>query len=274
MRPLRRPAGAVGCAMLALVLGAAIAGPWIRPVDPLRQMLTAGGIFQPPTGTNPFGTDNLGRDLLVRVLYGVRLSLALSMTAVGIGSALGVLIGATAGMARGWWDLIAMRSMDALLAFPVLVLAIAVSVALGRGPLGVIIAVASVNVPIFARLARAQALRIMSQPYMTAAEILGCGRVRRLFLHLLPNMANPLVVQASVSLSFAIVIEAGLSFLGLGIQAPRPALGLMIAEGRAYIGIAPHMILFPSLGIILTVIGFNLIGDALAQAADPRGRTA
>ena len=170
----------------------------------------------------------------------------------------------------GWWDRIAMRVIDALLAFPVLVLAIAVAVAFGRGATGIVFAVAFANVPIFARLARAQGMRLCGLPFMAATEIMGCSFGRRLFRHLLPNMINSLVVQASVSLSFAVLIEAGLSFLGLGVQPPRPALGLMIAEAKAYIGMAPFLVLFPAMAIVLTVVGFNLLGDALAEATDPR----
>jgi peptide/nickel transport system permease protein len=160
--------------------------------------------------------------------------------------------------------------MDALMAFPVLILAIAVAVAFGRGPQGIVVAVAFVNVPIFARLARSQTLRIVAMPYMTAAEILGCSLWRRLWRHLIPNLFNPLIVQGTISLSFAVLIEAGLSFLGLGVQAPRPALGLMIAEAKAFIGIAPHLVLFPSLGIVAIVVALNLVGDAFAEATDPR----
>lgn len=267
-RVLRLPMGTVGAAVLALVLVAALGAPWLAPADPLRQDLLA--ILKPPSAAHPFGTDNLGRDVLSRVLHGTRLSLALAGAAVAIGAAAGTLIGATAALSGGWWDRVAMRAMDAFLAFPVLVLAIAVSVALGRGPTGVIVAVAFVNVPIFARLARAQGLRLAAMPFMTAVELIGAGYARRLFRHLLPNMRNALVVQGSISLSFAVLIEAGLSFLGLGIQAPRPALGLMIAEAKAYIALAPTLVLYPSLAIVLTVMGFNLLGDALAEATDPR----
>lgn len=272
-RVIRTPMGAIGAVVLAFVVIGAIGAPFLAPHDPLRQLLRANTIFQPPSPAHLFGTDNLGRDIFSRVLHGIGISVWLAASAVGIGISVGVLIGAVAGMMGGWIERGTMRAMDALLAFPVLVLAIAVAVAFGRGPLGVVIAVAFVNVPIFARLARGQTLKILAMPYMTAAEIMGCSFPRRLFRHLLPNMLNPIVVQGSVSLSFAVLIEAGLSFLGLGIQAPRPALGLMIAEAKAFIAIAPHMVLFPSVAIILTVVGFNLLGDALAEATDPRRRS-
>lgn len=269
-RIARLPTGAAGLTVLGFVVACALLGVTLARYDPLAQQLTPANILRPPTAQHVFGTDHLGRDVLSRVLYGMRISLGLAVGAVALGGSLGVLVGATTAMVRGWWDRIAMRVVDALLAFPVLVMAIAVAVAFGRGPLGVVFAVAFVNVPIFARLARAQGLRLCGLPFMDASEIMGCGFARRLFRHLLPNMLNSLVVQASVSLSFAVLTEAGLSFLGLGMQPPRPALGLMIAEAKAYIGIAPSMVLFPSLAIVLTVVGFNLLGDALAEATDPR----
>ncbi len=266
----RLPMGAAGIVLLGLVTACAVLAWRFAPYDPLAQQLTPATILQPPTAGHPFGTDNLGRDVLSRVLFGLRISLGLAVGAVALGGSLGVVVGATAAMAGGWWDRIAMRVIDALLAFPVLVLAIAIAVAFGRGATGIVFAVAFANVPIFARLARAQGMRLCGLPFMAATEIMGCGFGRRLFRHLLPNMVNSLVVQASVSLSFAVLIEAGLSFLGLGVQPPRPALGLMIAEAKAYIGMAPFLVLFPSLAIVLTVVGFNLLGDALAEAADPR----
>lgn len=264
------PMGAIGGALLAIVLCAAILGPLVVPGDPLRQFLRPDRIFLPPAADALFGTDNLGRDVLARVLAGMRLSLALATAAVAIGLTIGAALGAFAGLVGGIADRIIVRAMDALMAFPVLILAIAVAVAFGRGPQGIVVAVAFVNVPIFARLARSQTLRIVAMPYMTAAEILGCSLWRRLWRHLIPNLFNPLIVQGTISLSFAVLIEAGLSFLGLGVQAPRPALGLMIAEAKAFIGIAPHLVLFPSLGIVAIVVALNLVGDAFAEATDPR----
>jgi peptide/nickel transport system permease protein len=269
-RVVASPMGVIGTALLALVLVAAFLGPHAVSADPLRQVLRPDRIFLPPAPDALFGTDNLGRDVLARVLAGMRLSLALAVVAVAIGLASGAALGAFAGLVGGIADRIIVRAMDALMAFPVLILAIAVAVAFGRGPQGIVVAVAFVNIPIFARLARSQTLRVVSMPYMTAAEILGCSLWRRLWRHLAPNLFNPLIVQGTVSLSFAVLIEAGLSFLGLGIQAPRPALGLMIAEAKAFIGIAPHLVLFPSLGIVAIVVALNLVGDAFAEATDPR----
>jgi peptide/nickel transport system permease protein len=269
-RIARLPTGAIGMVLLGLTLAAALGAPWLASHDPLHQQLSANTILQRPSAEHLFGTDNLGRDIFSRVLFGMRLSMGLALTAVLIGIGLGVMIGATASMVGYWWDRVAMRTMDALLAFPVLVLAIAVAVAFGRGPAGVIFAVAFVNVPIFARLARAQGLRILGFPFMAATQVMGCSFLRRLFRHLLPNIMNAILVQSSVSLSFAVLIEAGLSFLGLGIQAPRPALGLMIAEAKAYISLAPLMVLFPALALVLMVVAFNLLGDALAEVTDPR----
>lgn len=271
-RLLVTPKGAIGAVLLIIVLIAGLGAPWLAPHDPLALNMGMDTVFQGATLAHPFGTDNLGRDILSRVMHGIGLSLSVAAAAVFTGLAVGVLLGALAAMVGGLFERVIMRLMDALLAFPLLVLAIAVSVALGRGPAGVFLAVAFVNLPIFARLARGQALKIMTMPYVTAAELIGCSFGRRLFRHILPNLVNPVVVQGSVSLSFAVLIEAGLSFLGLGIQAPRPALGLMIAEAKAYIAIAPHMVLFPSLALMLIVVAFNLLGDALAEATDTRKR--
>lgn len=268
-RALRSPSGAVGAPLLLVVLVAGLGAPLLAPHDPLLTRLTQEGLFQPPSSAHPFGTDNLGRDILSRTLHGLGTSMAMAFGAVGLGVSLGTLVGAAAALRGGWADRIAMRLMDALLAFPVLVLAIAISVALGRGAWGVILAVGFVNLPIFARLARGQTLRVNVTAYMTAARIMGCGFLRQLFVHVLPNVLNPIVVQASVSLSFAVLIEAGLSFLGLGIQPPQPALGLMIAEAKAYLAFAPHMVLFPSLAIVVAVMALNLLGDAMAEAGGP-----
>jgi peptide/nickel transport system permease protein len=264
------PMGIAGGSLLLLVLAAAVLGPLLSPHDPIKQFLRPDRIFLTPAGDALLGTDNLGRDVLARVLTGMRLSLTLAIIAVAIGLVVGAMIGAFAGLVSGTIDRVIVRAMDALMAFPVLILAIAVAVAFGRGAQGIVTAVAFVNVPIFARLARSQTLRIAAQPYMTAAEIMGCSLWRRLWRHLIPNLFNPLIVQGTVSLSFAALIEAGLSFLGLGIQAPQPALGLMIAEAKAFIGIAPHLVLFPSLGIVIIVVALNLMGDAFAEATDPR----
>jgi peptide/nickel transport system permease protein len=264
------PMGIAGGSLLLLVLTAAVLGPLLSPHDPIKQFLRPDRIFLTPAGDALLGTDNLGRDVLARVLTGMRLSLTLAIIAVAIGLVVGAMIGAFAGLVGGTIDRVIVRAMDALMAFPVLILAIAVAVAFGRGAQGIVTAVAFVNVPIFARLARSQTLRIAAQPYMTAAEIMGCSLWRRLWRHLIPNLFNPLIVQGTVSLSFAALIEAGLSFLGLGIQAPQPALGLMIAEAKAFIGIAPHLVLFPSLGIVIIVVALNLMGDAFAEATDPR----
>jgi peptide/nickel transport system permease protein len=163
-----------------------------------------------------------------------------------------------------------MRLSDALLAFPVLVLAISISITIGRGALAVTVAVAVVNIPIFTRLARAQTLRINGRQYMTAATLMGAGTAYKVRRHVIPNLINPFIVQLSVALSFAIIIEAGLSFLGLGIQPPTPDWGVMVATGKTYMTLAPHMLLVPAGAIFVTVLGLNLLGDAVSDALDPR----
>jgi len=271
-RVARSWTGGVGLALIGLVAASALLAPLLSPADPLAQQLSAGTIFQAPSAAHPFGTDNLGRDVLSRVLHGMRFSLGVALASVGIAVAIGLVAGTLAGTLGGWWDRALMRLVDSFLAFPVLILAIAISVALGRGAGGVILAIAFVNVPVFTRLARAQTLKIEQAQYMTAAVLMGSSLPTRILRHTLPNMLNPVLVQASVALSFAVLIESGLSFLGLGIPAPAPSLGLMIAEAKAYIALAPHMVAFPSLAIVVTVLGFNLLGDAAGDATDPRRR--
>jgi peptide/nickel transport system permease protein len=269
-RVLASPGGCIGVAVTATIALAALLAPVIAPADPFAQSLTRSDILQPPSLEHWLGTDALGRDMLSRILYGARVSLAIAGAALGIAVVLGVALGSTAGTLGGFRDRVVMRLMDSLLAFPLLVLAITISVALGRGAIGSVIAIAIVNLPIFTRLARGQALRINQQQYVTAAIVMGAGIAWRIWRHVIPNMLNPIVVQATVALSFAVLIESGLSFLGLGVQPPEPSWGLMVAEARNFMVLAPHLVFVPSAAIFATVLGLNLLGDALSDALDPR----
>jgi peptide/nickel transport system permease protein len=269
-RVLRSPMGFLGVAIFGIVLVAAIFAPLAVPYDPLAQDLTAQGVLQTPGSAHLLGTDSLGRDILSRILYGARTSLAIAGSAVGLSVVLGVLLGSTAASFGGWHERIIMRLTDSLLAFPLMVLAIAISVALGRGVIGAVIAIAATSTPTFTRLARGQTLRINSHQFMTAAVIMGGGFFSRLWRHVLPNMINPFIVQSAVALSFAVLTESGLSFLGLGVQPPTPSWGLMIAEARNYMALAPHILFFPAAAIFLTVLGINLLGDSLGNALDER----
>ncbi len=261
-------AGRVGVAIVGAVVVVAIFAPVISPYDPLTQDLT--GILKGPSARHLLGTDELGRDLLSRIFYGSRISLGIAASSVLLASVLGMLLGTAAASLGRWADRIIMRLVDALLAFPVLVLAIAVSIGVGRGALAVIVAIATVNTPVFTRLARAQTLRINQRQYMTAATLMGAGTARKVVRHVIPNLVNAFIVQGSVALSFAIIIEAGLSFLGLGVQAPTADWGVMVATAKIYMTLAPHMMLVPAGAIFVTVLGLNLLGDGLSDALDPR----
>jgi ABC-type dipeptide/oligopeptide/nickel transport system permease subunit len=261
-------AGRVGIAIVGAVVVIAIFAPLLAPYDPVSQDL--GGILKGPSARHLLGTDELGRDLLSRIFYGSRISLGIAASSVLVAALTGMLFGTAAASLGRWADGIIMRLVDALLAFPVLVLAIAVSIGVGRGALAVIVAIATVNTPVFTRLARAQTLRINERQYMTAATLMGAGTARKVVRHVIPNLVNAFIVQGSVALSFAIIIEAGLSFLGLGVQAPTADWGVMVATAKTYMTIAPHMMLVPAGAIFVTVLGLNVLGDAVSDALDPR----
>lgn len=264
------PQGCIGGLIIAVIIAAALCAPLIARYDPLQQDLSSTGILQGVSGHHILGTDDLGRDIFSRILYGGRISLFIAGAAVALAVVLGTALGTIAASAGDWWDVVIMRLMDALLAFPVLVLAIALSLAVGRGMLGLIVAVTVVNIPVFTRLTRAQVLHINTQQYITAATAIGAGAFYKIRHHVIPNLVNALIVQATVALSFAIIIEAGLSFLGLGVQAPDPDWGVMISTAETFMIVAPHMMLAPAGAIFLTVLGLNLLGDALSDALDPR----
>jgi peptide/nickel transport system permease protein len=269
-RVLATPQGWIGTLVTVLAVSVAIFAPFIAGHDPVQQDLTPQGILQGWSAGHLLGTDELGRDIFSRVVFGSRTSLSVAGTSVALAVALGIILGTSAGLLGRWWDRVIMRLTDALLAFPVLVLAIAISVALGRGLIGLILAVATVNTPIFTRLVRAQTLQIKERQYMIAATAMGASTIHKVVRHVLPNLVNALIVQATVALSFAIIIEAGLSFLGLGVQAPAPDWGTMIATAKAFMAYSPHMMLAPAGAIFVTVLGLNLLGDALSDALDPK----
>lgn len=268
-RLLTTPSGIAGALMVGVVAVACLLAPWLV-VDPLAQELTSGGVLQSPAAAHPMGTDQLGRDVLSRVLYGGRTTLMVAGAGLTVAIVLGVALGVVAGFYGRWADRVVMRLTDALLAFPLLILAIAVSAAFQRGAIGLVFALCAVNIPVFTRLARAQTLQIVQRQYVTAAVSVGAGAIHRMVRHVLPNMANVIIVQGTVALSFAIIIEAGLSFLGLGVQPPAPSWGGMIAEAKSFISRSPHLMLAPGLTIFVSVLGLNLLGDALGDALDPR----
>jgi ABC-type dipeptide/oligopeptide/nickel transport system permease subunit len=266
----RHRAALVGLGLLGVLLGLSLAAPLLTSADPERQQLARA--LQPVSREHPLGTDHLGRDMLARVLYGGRLSLLIGFLAVGIGLAVGVPLGALSGFQGGTTDLVIQRVADVLLSFPGFLLALSLVSVLGVGLQNVVIAVGVGAVPSFIRLVRASVLSIRAQTYVEAAEALGQRRLLIVFRHVLPNAMAPVIVQATLSLGSAILVAAGLGFLGLGVQPPTAEWGAMLGEGRQYIFRAPALTTFPGLAIFLAVLGFNLFGDGLRDALDPRLR--
>jgi peptide/nickel transport system permease protein len=267
----RNPLLPIGAALVALQAVAALAAPWIAPHDPNAQDILAR--FHAPDGTWLMGTDNFGRDTFARALYGYRTLFAISTLSVGFALALGGTIGVLAAWRGGWTDRIAMRLMDVLFAFPIILLAMGVIAILGPGAGGTAIAIGVVYTPIFARTLRAPALLLRDMEYVHAARSVGMAPGRILLRHLLPNLAPVLLVQASLSLSTAILVEASLSFLGLGTQPPTASLGRMLAESRNFLNLSPWPAVFSGAAILLAALGFNLLGDGLQDRLDPRLRS-
>jgi peptide/nickel transport system permease protein len=232
-----------------------------------------GNRLEPPSWSHPFGTDDLGRDILSRVILGASVSLKVGFLSVGLALVAGTLIGLVAGFYGRWVDDSLMRLMDMLFAFPAVLLAIAILAIRGPGTSNTIIAIAIVYVPIFARVTRASVLGVREEVYVRASRSVGASDFRLLTRHVLPNAAPPIIVQTSISLAFAVLAEAALSFLGLGTQPPNPSWGLMLAEGRGYIDLAWWLAFFPGMAIVITVLCFNLLGDGLRDVLDPRQRT-
>ena len=255
--------------LLALLLCAATAD-LIAPYDPLKQDLYDS--FAPPSAAHLLGTDDLGRDLLSRIIYGSRISLQAGVVSVGIALCSGVALGLLAGYAGGLVDQVVMRLMDMVLAFPTLVLALAITAALGPNLTNALIAIGIVSMPSFARLARAQTLGLRDIEFVEAARALGASPLRIVGRHILPSISAPLIVQASLSVAGAILAEASLSFLGLGTKPPAPAWGSMVSLGRGFLAMAPWIVFAPGAAIFLAVMGFNFLGDALRDWLDPRAR--
>lgn len=246
--------------------GALIEALYYSPTDPRFAPL------QSPSSDHLFGTDTLGRDILARVVYGAKVAMQVSVTAVVVAAVVGSLLGVFAGYSGGYAETVVMRFVDVMLGFPALVLAIGVVAALGFSLENVIIALGIVYVPQFARIGRSAALSVVQEEYVDAAEALGYSRRHVLLREVLPNCLSPLLVQASLLMAFAIIAEASLSFLGLGVQPPTPSWGGMVSTGSGYLTTAPWISVFPGAAIFLTVLGFNLVGDGLRDALDPHER--
>lgn len=246
----------------------AILAPWIAPHDPFRQDLYSR--LEEPGPGHIMGKDRLGRDILSRIIHGARISLAIGVTVVGISSAAGISIGLIAGYFGGRWDNLIMRICDVFLAFPGLLLAIALMAILGPGLQNVVLALSVMGWVGYARLVRGQVLSLKEREFVLAARALGLGNCRTMFLHILPNISGPVLVEMAFGMAGAITSEAGLSFLGLGAQPPTPSWGSMLNEGRLYMLIAPHLTVFPGLAIMMTILGLNFLSDGLRDRLDPR----
>jgi len=268
-RELRRgrlalPGAAVVCAFAL----AALLAPWLAPADPTRSDLA--NVLARPGAAHLLGTDELGRDMLSRIIHGARLSMLEGLFAVGLALALGLPLGLAAGYAGGTVDAVLMRVVDVLLAFPGVLLAVAVVSILGPGLWNAMVAVAIYSVPVFARLARGSTLAVKQEVYIEGCRALGMSNLRIVGRHVLPNIAAPLLVMAALRVAVAILTASSLSFLGLGAQPPTPEWGAMLSNGRNYVLIAPHLVIFPGLAILLLVLGLNLLQEGLREALDPR----
>jgi peptide/nickel transport system permease protein len=264
----RNRTGVVGASIILFFLVVTlIAVVWTPyPVDqPVLEMR-----LQPPSLDHPLGTDDVGRDLLTRLAVGARYSLIMGVVAIALASGVGVPLGLFAGYRSGWWDTGAMRVIDVLMILPTFVLAVAIVSVLGAGIWSVVLAVAVTTIPVFARLTRALALTLREQDFVAAARVAGARDTRILARHVFPNALPPLIVQASLGIGATILIASALGFLGLGVQPPTPEWGSMLSRGRSYMATSPHLVIFPGLAIALVVLGFNLLGDGLRDALDPR----
>jgi len=274
-RLVKHPGGMAGLFVTLCFCAVALLAPWLSPYDPLAQDLDRR--LQPPSRVHLLGTDDFGRDLLSRVIYGARISLTVGFVSIGIAVAGGLVLGLLAGFyTTGRWgkliDHAIMRSSDILLAFPTVLLAIAIVSAFGPGLRNAMLAIAIVYLPRFVRIVRASILVEKEQTYIEAGQALGVSNRRLLFRHLLPNAMSPVIVQATLGLAEAIIEAAALSFLGLGATPPTPEWGAMLSEGRSYLRLAPWVTFFPGMAIFLIVVSFNLLGDGLRDALDPRLR--
>lgn len=271
MHKLRTPKALLGFALVGLMVGIALLAPLFIPAERATQMVMTARL-QPPSWAFPLGTDQLGRDLLARVMLGARTSLTIALSAVGISILLGLPLGIVSGYYGGRIDNVLMRLIDALLSFPALLLALTISAVLGPNLQNTILAIGIAFTPFLARIVRGEALRVVQMPYVEAARAAGTRDGAMILRHILPNIMPALIVQATISLAFAVLAEAALSFLGLGTQPPAASWGLMIQASRQFLDIAPWTALVPGAALAVTILGLNLLGDVLRDVLDPRSR--
>jgi peptide/nickel transport system permease protein len=268
---LSNPVTMVSAVLLAAVAVIAVAAQWIAPYG--VNDVDVPSAVQGPSAQHWFGTDELGRDVLSRVLVAVQASMQVAVASVAFAVVVGVTVGVVAGYRGGWVDTVFMRVVDVMFAFPVLLLALAIVAILGPGITTTMLAIGVVYTPIFARVARASTLSVRVEPYVAVSRTMGTGHGYILARHVLPNIAGPLIVQTSLSLAFAILSEAALSFLGLGIQPPEPSLGRMIFDSQGFVTLAWWMAVLPGAAIFVIVLAFNLFGDGLRDVLDPKQRS-
>jgi peptide/nickel transport system permease protein len=268
----RYPLGAIGAVIMAVFVLAAVFAPWITVYDPLTT--NAAASLAKPSATHWLGCDFMGRDVYSRIIYGARISLAVSMGSMLLGSSIGVTLGLLSGYLLGWFDLITQRFLEIMQSLPLLVMAIIMAAALGPSLHNTIIAIAIPLVPYVARVIRANTLSLREQPFVEAAKAIGMSERRIALRHVLPNTLAPLIVLATAQLGSTILTESSLSFLGLGVPEPHPSWGRMLSESAAeYVRTAPWLVIFPGLAISFVVFGTNLLGDALRDLLDPRQRS-
>jgi len=266
---VREPAAAVSATLVALIVAAALLAPWLAPRDPFDTDLTA--IMQPPGGDFPLGTDGQGRDMLSRMLFGLRVTLLMGAVSLGIGGVIGVAMGFGAAFYRRL-DGLLMRLADIMLSFPAILFGLAIAAILGPGTGAVITALAVATIPLMARIARSTALVVLGLDYIEAARAQGMSDARLIWRHLGPNCLSPILVFSTLRFGQVILLGSALSFLGLGAQPPVAELGAMAAQGRTFLFFAPHISVIPCLGLFVIVLAFNVLGDALRDALDPRLR--
>lgn len=267
VRLIRHRLAMLGLVILLITTLLAIFGPTLVIYIPDKMDFSVR--FAPPSAQHILGTDDFGRDTFTRIVYGARVSLQVGIISVSLAATVGTLLGLLAGYSRRLVDEVIMRSMDVLYAFPAVLLAIAILAALGKGVGNAMIAIGIVYIPIFARITRGEVLSIRNEEFITAARAMGASDARILIRHILPNILSPIIVETSLSLAFAILAEASLSFFGLGTQPPDPSWGRMLSEGRNYFRQSIWMGIFPGLAIMFVVMGFNFLGDGLRDALDP-----
>nr|WP_260472000.1 nickel transporter permease [Bacillus sp. HMF5848] len=266
----KNKAAMVGATIVLIFVILALLAPFIAPHDPIEIKIQ--NKLQPPSSEYWLGTDDKGRDILSRLLYGSRISLTVGVLSTVLGAIVGIILGIVAGYYGRWIDSLIMRITDVLLAFPGILLALAIVSILGASTLNVIIAVAFFAVPTFARIVRGSTLSVKKLEYVDAIRAMGASDLRIIAKHILPNILSPIIVQATLYIASAIIIASALSFLGMGTKPPTPEWGTMLSQGRSYIAQAPHVTLFPGLAILLVVIGFNMFGDGLRDALDPKSK--